>query len=36
MFTPVKAIKGQSEQKRQQQKAYNDLFSTAAPRSDNP
>jgi hypothetical protein len=29
MFTPVKAIKGQSEQERQHPKAYNDLFSTA-------
>jgi hypothetical protein len=29
MFTPVKAIKRQSEQERQRQKAYNDLFSAA-------
>lgn len=29
MLTPVKAIKGQSEQERQRNKAYNDLFFTA-------
>ncbi len=29
MCTPGKGIKDQSEQERQRQKAYNDLFSTA-------
>ena len=29
MYIPVKAIKEKSEQGRQRQKAYNDLFSTA-------
>ena len=27
MFTPVKAVKGQSEQERQRKQAYDDLFS---------
>ncbi len=36
MFTPVKAVKGQSEQERQRQKAYNDLFSTAVSKVRQP
>lgn len=36
MYTPVKAIKGQSEQERQRQKAYNDLFSTAVSKIRQP
>ena len=36
MFTPVKAIKGQSEQEKQRQKAYNDLFSTAVSKIRQP
>jgi hypothetical protein len=36
MYTPVKAIKGQSEQERRRQKAYNDLFSTAVSKIRQP
>ena len=36
MYTPVKAIKGQSEQEKQRQKAYNDLFSTAVSKIRQP
>ena len=36
MFTPVKAVKGQSEQERQRRKAYNDLFSTAVSKVRQP
>ena len=36
MFTPVKAVKGQSEQERQSSQAYNDLFSTAVSRVRQP
>lgn len=36
MLTPVKAIKGQSEQQKQRDKAYNDLFSTAVPKVRQP
>lgn len=36
MLTPVKAIKGQSEQERQGNKAYNNLFSTAVSKVRQP
>lgn len=36
MLTPVKAIKGQSEQEKQRNKAYNDLFSTAVSKVRQP
>ncbi len=36
MYTPVKAIKRQSEQERQRQKAYNDLFSAAVSKIRQP
>lgn len=36
MLIPVKAVKGQSEQKRQSSKAYNDLFSTAVSKVRQP
>lgn len=36
MLTPVKAIKGQTEQERQRNKAYNDLFSTAVSKLRQP
>ena len=36
MLTPVKAIKGQAEQERQGQKAYNDLYSTAVSKVRQP
>ena len=36
MWTPVKAIKGQSEQERQRHKAYNDLLSTAVSKVRQP
>jgi hypothetical protein len=36
MFTSIKAIKGQSEQERQRQKAYNDLLSTAVSKVRQP
>lgn len=36
MFTPVKAVKGQSEQERQHKKAYDDLFSTAVSKVRQP
>jgi hypothetical protein len=36
MFTPVKAVKGQSEQERQRKKAYDDLFSTAVSKVRQP
>ncbi len=36
MLTPVKAVKGQSEQERQRNKAYNDLFSTAVSKVRQP
>ncbi|MDD4593172.1 MAG: transposase [Parabacteroides sp.] len=36
MLTPVKAVKGQSEQERQSRKAYNDLFSTAVSKVRQP
>ncbi len=36
MLTPVKVIKGQSEQQKQRDKAYNDLFSTAVSKVRQP
>jgi hypothetical protein len=36
MYTPVKAIKRQSEQERQSHRAYNDLFSTAVSKVRQP
>jgi len=36
MFTPVKAVKGQSEQEKQRNRAYNDLFSTAVSKVREP
>ncbi len=36
MFTPVKAVKGQSEQERLRKKAYDDLFFTAVSKVSNP
>ena len=36
MLTPVKAVKGQSEQERQSSQAYNELFSTAVSRVRQP
>ena len=36
MLTPVKTIKGQSEQEKQRNKAYNDLFSTAVSKVRQP
>jgi hypothetical protein len=36
MLTPVKAIKGQSDQQKQTDKAYNDLFSTAVSKVRQP
>ena len=36
MLTPVKGVKGQSEQEKQRNKAYNDLFSTAVSRVRQP
>ena len=36
MLTPVKAIKGQSEQEKQRSNAYNDLFSTAVSKIRQP
>lgn len=36
MFTPVKTIKGQHEQEKQRNKAYNDLFSTAVSKVRQP
>ena len=36
MLTPVKAVKGQSEQERQSRKAYNEQFSTAVSRVRQP
>ncbi|MDR2691543.1 MAG: transposase, partial [Dysgonamonadaceae bacterium] len=36
IFTPVKAIKGQSEQEKQREKAYNDLFSSAVSKVRQP
>jgi len=36
MLTPVKRIKGHSEQEKQRNKAYNDLFSTAVSRVRQP
>jgi hypothetical protein len=36
VFTPVKAIKGQSEQERQHRKACNDLFSAAVSKVRQP
>lgn len=36
MLTPVKAVKGQSEQEKQRNKAYNDLFSTAVSKVRQP
>lgn len=36
MLTPIKGIKGQSEQEKQRDKAYNDLFSTAVSKVRQP
>jgi len=36
MLTPVKAVKGQSEEQKQRDKAYNDLFSTAVSKVRQP
>jgi hypothetical protein len=36
MFTPVKAVKGESDQEKQRNKACNDLFSTAASKIKQP
>ena len=36
MFTPLKAVKEQSDQERQSSQAYNDLFSTAVSRVRQP
>lgn len=36
MFTPVKAIKGQTNEIRQRDKAYNDLFSSAVSKARQP
>lgn len=36
MLTPVKGVKGQSEQEKQRNKAYNDLFSSAVSKVRQP
>ena len=36
MLTPIKSVKGQSEQEKQRDKAYNDLFSTAVSKVRQP
>jgi hypothetical protein len=36
MLTPVKAIKGQTEEIKQREKAFNDLFSTAVSKVRQP